>query len=342
MRPAGRLVPWQELTWGVFAALNLVAMLLVPSWEAVFFHLIWVSAALLYGFRLWRGGPTIAVLVVATAATGVCIFADYLRGAQPLGELTDVPLLAAMFAVMAWHAHRRLAATEQIERVSESHRRLVDRQRAFIQDASHVLRTPITIALGHAELIQRSAASAYGKDATVVVEELTRLRRLSDRLLLLATAEDPDFLNRAPVEVGELLLDTLRRWAPIPRRWRLGAVVHATVQADADRLALAIDALVENAVKHTTPDQAIELSASDQDGMVVVAVADAGAGIAAGDTSRLFERFSRGGAGRRGGSGLGLAIVMAIMRAHAGSARARRRPGGGSIFELLLPRAPVE
>src|SRR5215472_2787209 len=140
-------------------------MLLVPRWEAVFLHLIWVSAALLYGFRLWRGGPTIAVLVVATAATGVCILADYLRGAQP-----QVPLPAAMFAVMAWHAHRRLAATEQIERVSEYHRRLVDRQRAFIQDASHVLRTPITIALGHAELIQRSAASAYGKDATVVVE----------------------------------------------------------------------------------------------------------------------------------------------------------------------------
>src|SRR5215472_4629747 len=335
-------IAWLDLAWCVFAACNLVAMELVPTWETVPFHFIWVSITILYGFRVWRSGPTVGILVAVMTTTAVGIFIDYERGAQPLDELTEVPLMAAMFAAMVWHARRRLAATRQIERVSESNRRLIERQRDFIQDASHELRTPITVALGHAELIQGSANGTLREDATVVVEELTRLRRLSDRLLLLATAEDPDFLTRAPVEVEEFLHDTLRRWAPIPRRWRLGSVVDATVQADADRLALAIDALVENAVKHTTPDQVIELSASDEDGMVVVAVADAGAGIAAGDTSRLFERFSRGGAGRRGGSGLGLAIVMAIMRAHAGSARARRRPGGGSIFELLLPRAPVE
>lgn len=313
-------------------------MELIPTWETVPFHFIWVSITILYGFRVWRSGPTVLILVAVMTTTGVGIFADYQRGAQPLDELTEVPLMAAMFAAMVWHARRRLAATRQIERVSESNRRLIERQRNFIQDASHELRTPITVALGHAELIQGSADGTLREDASVVVEELTRLRRLSDRLLLLATAEDPDFVDMQPVEVEDIVLDTLRRWGPIQRHWRLGALVDATVKGDRDRLALAIDALVENAVKHTQQDQAIELSAREQDGMVVIAVADEGTGIDAGDANRLFERFSRGGSADGGGSGLGLAIVTAIVGAHGGMARARPRLAGGSVFELLLPR----
>jgi signal transduction histidine kinase len=341
-------VHWLDVGWGVFAILNLVAMQVFPEWETVPFHFIWVSITILYGFRVWPSGPTVLVLVAVMATTGVSIYADYDRGAQPLDELTEVPLMAAMFAAMVWHASRRLVAMRQIELVSESNRRLSDRQRDFIQDASHELRTPITVALGHAELIQASAAGTLRDDATVVVEELTRLRRLSDRLLLLATAEDPDFLTREPVEVEEVLVDTLRRWAPIPRRWRLGGIVDATVLGDRDRLALAVDALVENAVKHTTADHLIELSSRHQAGMVVISVADAGTGLPAAiaDMDRLFDRFTRGRGGtpsEGSGSGLGLAIVKAIMWAHGGQARARRRPGGGSLFELLLPETrPAE
>jgi signal transduction histidine kinase len=331
------------VAWGVFAVANLVAMQLVPTWETVPFHFIWVSITILYGFRVWRPGPTIVVLVAVMSATGIGIYEDYLRGAQPLDELTEVPLMAAMFAAMVWHAQRRLAATRQIERVSESNRRLIERQRDFIQDASHELRTPITVALGHAELILGSATGTLAEDASVVVDELTRLRRLSDRLLLLATAEDPDFLSRAPVEVDEILAETLRRWAPIPRRWQLGALTDATVEADRDRLALAIDALVENAVKHTANGETIELSARREGWMVAIAISDTGPGIAAEDVNRLFERFTRGGSdgdgGRGSGSGLGLAIVTAIVRAHGGTVRARNRADGGSVFELLLPDA---
>ena len=331
---------WLDLAWGVFAIANLAGMQLFPTWETVPFHFIWVSITILYGFRVWRSGPTVLVLVGVMATTGESIFLDYQRGAQPLDELTEVPLMAAMFAAMVWHARRRLAAMRQIELVSDSNRRLIDRQREFIQDASHELRTPITVALGHAELMQNSAAGTLRDDAAVVVEELTRLRRLSDRLLLLATAEDPDFLSREPVEVEEILDDTMRRWSPIPRRWRLGSIVDATVMGDRDRLALAIDALVENAVKHTSAEQLIELSSRRQSGMVAIAIADAGTGIATGDVERLFDRFTRAGTGAaRSGSGLGLAIVKAIVWAHGGRVQARRRPGGGSVFELLLPES---
>src|SRR5262245_55764708 len=277
-------------------------MRVFPTWETVPFHFIWVSITILYGFRVWRSGPTIAILVAVMVTTGIGIYVDYLDGLQPLDELTEVPLMAAMFAAMVWHAQRRQAATRQIERVSDSNRRLIERQREFIQDASHELRSPITVALGHAELIQGSADGTLREDADVVVEELMRLRRLSDRLLLLATAEDPDFLTMALGEVEEVLQDTLRRWAPIPRGWRLGRMVEATVQGDRDRLGLAIDALVENAVKHTRPGQVIELSSVREDGMIVIAVADTGTGIAAADVGRLFDRFTRGRGASASGS----------------------------------------
>ncbi|HLH69898.1 MAG TPA: HAMP domain-containing sensor histidine kinase [Candidatus Dormibacteraeota bacterium] len=330
---------WLDVGWGVFAACNLVATLLVPDWETVPFHFIWVSLTILYGFRVWRGGPTLLVLGTVMATTGVTLYIDYRRGAQPPDELTEIPLMAAMFAAMVWHARRRVVAMRQIEQVSEANRRLLERQRLFVQDASHELRTPITVALGHAELVLRCTAGALREDARVVVEELLRLRRLSDRLLLLATVGDPEFLRKTKVEIEPILVETLRRWATVPRRWRLGMVVEAEVEADADRLALAIDALVENAVKHTTESQPIELSAHRRQGMVAVCVADGGTGVRAEDLSRLFDRFVRGPAGDREGLGLGLAIVKAVAEAHGGTVQVWSRDGGGSRFELLLPIA---
>src|SRR5205823_3561092 len=168
--------------------------------------------------------------------------ADYVRGAQPADELTEVPLMAAMFLAMVWHARRRLAMTQEVQRMSEANLRLLQREQQFIQDASHELRTPITVALGHAELIQRDATDPVtAEDARVVVEELTRLRRLADRLLVLAAAEHPDFLHRASLEIEPLLVDAVRRWGHVQRRWGI-SVEDLTIEADRDRLALALDA----------------------------------------------------------------------------------------------------
>ena len=333
---------WVDIAWAIFAVANLLAMLVFATWETVPFHFIWVSITILYGFRVWRMKPTLSVLGAIIVFTGAILIVDISRGMQPLDELTEVPLMAAMFLAMVWHARRRLVATEEMQRVSEANLRLLERERRFIQNASHELRTPITVAIGHAELLKRATDPArMAADARVVVDELMRLRRLAERLLLLAAAEDPDFLHKKPIEVEPVLVEALHRWSPTPRQWRLGVTDEAVVVADADRLALAIDALVENAVKHTTVRDWIELSVRRNHG-VEITVADSGSGIAPADMERILERFGRADASRMrdsGGMGLGLSIVKTIAEAHGGTLRVRSKVGTGTEFSMVLAEA---
>jgi signal transduction histidine kinase len=332
-----------DIAWAVFVGLNLLAMRLIPAWQTVPFLIIWISLTTIYGFRLWHLGSTLLTVTVVTLATGGLIGWQVLRGKQDGDYLAEVPLLAAMFVIMVWHARRRQTAMEEIKRVNEHNLLLLGQQRQFLQDVSHELGTPITIALGHAELITHAATDqAIAKDARVAVDELLRMRRLSNRLVLLASTDSPDFLRPAPVDTAELMMETLHRWSQTPRRWSLGSLTETPVQADRDRLTLALDALIENAVDHTEPDGRIELSARRSGEQVVLAVRDRGSGIPAADIGHIFDRFTRVGTGRSrdtGGFGLGLAVVKAIAEAHGGSVGVRSTVGQGSVFELSLPAA---
>jgi two-component system OmpR family sensor kinase len=343
---------WVDIAWVGFVGLNLAAMRLFPTWQTVPFLAIWVSLTVIYGFRLWRLQPTILTLAAVTLATGGIIAVQVLKGKQDADYLAEVPLIALMFLVMVWHGRRRLAATEErlaameeVQRVSQENLRLLKQQRRFLQDASHELGTPITVALGHAELIERAVTSTeVAEDAHVVTDELMRLRRLATRMLLLASAASPDFLHLEPVVLDSVAVDALDRWGHAPRRWRLTATAESTVLGDRDRLGLALDALLENAIAHTAADDLIELGARRENGHVILSVADSGSGIPAADLDRIFHRFARADPRRTreaGGFGLGLAIVQAIAEAHHGSARASSTLGQGSLFELLLPVVPA-
>jgi signal transduction histidine kinase len=332
---------WIDVAWVLFSLANLAAMLIIPSWETVPFHFIWVSLTVLYGFRVWRTRPTLTVLAAVMVATGLFIWIDFEKGAQPLDEITEVPLMAAMFVAMVWHARRRLSAMEETERVSMENLRLLERERRFVQDASHELRTPITVALGHTELIQRRATDpTIVEDVDVIADELARLRRLVDGLLLLAGTEDPQQLHLVPVDVAEIVVDAFRRWAATPRRWVLGAAEEAIVLADRDRLAVAFDALIENAVQHTREQDTIEVAVRRRVGTAVVSFRDTGTGIPGEDLDRIFDRFARADPGRSrhtGGFGLGLSIVRAIIEAHLGTVHVMSRVDVGTTFEIALP-----
>jgi signal transduction histidine kinase len=325
-----------DAAWLAFAVASLAAMLLWPSWETIPFHFIWVSLTLLYGFRVWPRAPTLGVLGAVCAATAVLIVDDIHRGAQEWGELTEVPLMSAMFLAMVWHARRRQAATRNAEQLAESRASLLVRQERFLHDVSHELRTPVTIARGHLELLPGPQSA----ELAVALDELGRIDRILDRLLLLAKAERPDFLVATEIDVERFVEDVFVRWSDVtPRVWRLGPLAQGTVWADEEALRTALDALVENAVKYTEPHEPIELRALSSGDTVAIQVDDGGCGIPGEAIERIFERFARADDARTrelGGAGLGLAIVDVIARAHGGRCTVAAQPRG-TMFALRLP-----
>ena len=327
MRATGWPPSGLELAWGVFAAANLAAMAIWPSWETIPFHFVWISLTLLYGFRVWRPPATALVLAVVFLGTGALILTDAFEGIQLWGELFEVPLMSAMFLAMVWHARRRQVAL----RIAET---LLEQQERFVHDASHELRTPVTIARGHLELLPPSP------EVEVALDELGRIDRIVDRLLLLATAERPGFLVSAELELETFLEDVFIRWSEIaPRAWHLGPLARGHLTADPHALRVALDALLENAVAYTEPGDLIELRSHAAGVGVVIEIADQGCGIDAEALGRIFERFARTDTARsrdHGGVGLGLAIADAIAKAHGGRCSATS-DGTGATFALRLP-----
>jgi two-component system OmpR family sensor kinase len=125
----------------------------------------------------------------------------------------------------------------------------------------------------------------------------------------------------------------------VPRGWRLGDVPAGTLRVDPEALRIALDALIENAVKYTEPPDGIELSARRSGRDLVIEVADEGQGLPPGESQRIFERFARADTARsraEGGAGLGLAIVDAIAKAHGGSCSAQSADTE-TVFSLRFP-----
>jgi two-component system, OmpR family, sensor kinase len=249
---------------------------------------------------------------------------------------------------------------DDISALSEQFNAMLDRlsaafaaQRQFVDDASHELRTPITIVRGHLELMGDDPAER-AEVLRLVTEELDRMSRIVDDLLLLAKAQRPDFVRYERVSVAELTIDIHAKVRALgERRWLLDAVGEGTADLDPQRVTQAMVALAHNAVGHTAPGAEIGIGSAlypDRNGRPAVSfwVTDTGPGVQPEDAETIFERFSRGprpcgASGHRPGAGLGLAIVRAIAEAHHGVVRLTSLPGQGATFGIELPAtAPTE
>ena len=193
-----------DLAWFGFALANLAAMVVWPREETIPFHLIWISLTLLYGFRVWRPATTGLVLGFVAVSTGLLIAHDAFGAIQTWGELFEVPLMSAMFLAMVWHARRRQDALGALEAKNVELGALLERQERLLHDVSHELRTPVQIARGHLELLRR-ADGAGEQELDVALDELGRVERIVERILLLAKAEDGQELARTRIDVEELL-----------------------------------------------------------------------------------------------------------------------------------------
>ena len=249
---------------------------------------------------------------------------------------------------------------DDISALAEQFNAMLDRlsaafatQRKFIDDASHELRTPITIVRGHLELMGDDPAER-AEVLRLVTDELDRMSRIVDDLLLLAQSQRPDFVRYQRVSVADLTVDIHSKARALgERRWLLDAVGEGIVEVDPQRITQAMVALAHNAVRHTVPDAPIRIGSAlyaDRNGRPAISfwVTDTGPGVQPQDAETIFERFSRGPQARgsgahRPGAGLGLAIVRAIAEAHHGVVRLHSTPGKGATFGIELPAtAPTE
>ena len=336
---------WPEAAWAIFAVGNLSWMVLVPTWSMLPFHCTWISLLLLYGlgYRTATRALTLWLLLPVMAGAALIFVDDRIRALAPYDELIELPVMVVLLFSITRLTNRRKAAMAALDEVSRHNADLLERQRAFVQNASHELRTPITVALAHAELLPTSAAEFAAADAVsdvaIVVDELGRLRRLVDRLLLLATAERHDLARPAPTRLLPLADDALCRWGPLRRRWQVGERDDVTVLADPDRLVVALDAVLDNAVRFTGDGDLIELSVRKCGSEAAVTVTDSGPGIPDSQLESVFDRFDGCSQFRDSAHnfGLGLSIVRAIAEAHGGRVTAACGPAGGAAITMWLP-----
>jgi len=214
-------------------------------------------------------------------------------------------------------------------------------QKDFITDVSHELRTPITVIRGHLETLGDSPGER--EEAIMVIQdELDRMSRYVDDLLLLTKAPRPDFLRVAPVDLDLFTHDLFAKAHSFgDRDWRLDRTGVGIVLADQDRLTQAMMNLVENAVRHTDEGDKISIGTSLEGDEARLWVSDEGPGVDPADRERIFGRFARGKSQRSvEGAGLGLSIVQAIAEAHGGSVDLDSELGKGSTFVIVLPAAP--
>jgi two-component system OmpR family sensor kinase len=301
-----------------------------------------------------RGVARAFVLAGILALVGA-LLASYLIGTRVSRPLRRMAGVAAR--VDAGDLHPRIhdlgGAGHEVGVLADAFNHMLDRltdafasQRAFIADASHELRTPLTVIRGQLEVLaaQPSPSGAEVRRVERLVQsEIARISRLVDDLLLLANAEQTQFLRTESIDLAPYVHEQWDAMSLLARRhFELGPVPVGTLKADPDRLAQALRNLVANAIEHTSEGMGLVRMRVERGrrGHIIFIVEDDGPGIPADQRERVFDRFHRTDAGRdraSGGAGLGLAIVRAIAEAHAGGVAAGRSVEGGASVELDLP-----
>jgi signal transduction histidine kinase len=273
----------------------------------------------------WRLADRVLAPVRRTAATARSISETDLSQRVQVNGHDEVAELAQTF-------------NEMLDRVSGA----FEEQRRFMDDAGHELRTPLTIAQGHLELIDLGTPQDRQRTLELVLDELSRMTRLVNDLVLLAAASRPDFVRRSTLEAGDLVRSIYEKVRVLgDRDWRLEIEREGPLHADRQRLTQAMLQLAQNAVQHTEPGDTIALGLDVDEVEARLRVRDSGRGIPELEQEAIFRRFYRADGDKRAsgaGTGLGLSIVRAIAEAHGGSVMLTSQQGAGSSFTVVIPR----
>ena len=284
------------------------------------------------------------LLLVSAFGVLLAAVASWVVAAEILAPVRTVRQTAAEISEHDLTRRIPVQGRDDIAALADQFNAMLDRlenafrtQRQFVDDASHELRTPITIVRGNLELLGDDPAERE-EVVRLCTDELDRMTRIVEDLLVLARADRPDFVAPAPVSLAELTSDIEAKVRSIAdRRWMLEDIGEGEVPLDEQRVTQAMVQLAQNAVQHTEPGTEIRIGSKLEAGRVSLWVSDRGPGVDPAEVEAIFERFAHGSSHGRGGAGLGLAIVKAIAEAHHGRVRVCSEPGKGATFGLELP-----
>lgn len=221
----------------------------------------------------------------------------------------------------------------------------VEQQRQLLDDVGHELRTPVTVLRGHLELVDPEDPHDVRATRDLAIDELDRMNVLVNDLLMLAKANEVDFIRPEWTDLAMLTDSTLEKAKALgERHWRLERVSAAEAWLDSGRITQAWLQLAANAVKYSQPGTQVALGSRLERGEVWLWVSDQGIGIAPDQLEKVRERFGRTAEAARHaqGAGLGLSIVESIATAHGGRLDIDSTQGGGSTVSIVLPLGPRE
>ncbi len=299
--------------------------------------------------------PAVALVgIVSVAVLGLSSIVAWVLAGRVLRPVAQLTSTATRITETDLSARIPVEGDDELARLGHTFNSMLDRletavltQRAFLNDIAHDLRTPLTIVQGHLDMLSDDPLER-AETVQLIDEELDRMGRYVSDLLVLAKAEQPDFLRLGLVDVGEWASDLHQKAEQLgDRSFQLTAAPEpgaAIAEADDERLTQAVLNLVINAVQHTEPGDEIRIGVLVEGESANISVSDSGPGIDPALLPDLFDRAARGErsrSARREGTGLGLAIVRAIAEAHGGLVSATSEPGQGASFTLHIPLDPA-
>lgn len=287
------------------------------------------------------------VITVSSFTLFIALMLAWFASGKILAPLRALSKTARMIGESDLNQRISVKGEGELAELAKTFNEMMDRlqaafisQRNFINDAGHELRTPITIIRGHLELMDNDNPEEIEETLVVVMDELDRMSRFVNDLVLLAKAERPDFLQLETVSVRTLTEELFTKVKALAERnWLLENVSSCRIVADRQRLTQAVMNLAQNATQYTKNTDTIAIGSAISKGQIKFWVRDTGEGISPSDQQRIFERFARAANSRRRseGAGLGLSIVQAIAEAHGGTVTLNSQPGRGATFTIVLP-----
>ena len=266
-----------------------------------------------------------------------------------LAMVTDItPRRRAELALLEAHDRLEQRVQERTAALATTMRQLEkahSAQKRFVADASHDLRTPLTVVRAELELLLGSPTldAATRESLRRAASEVHRLDHLASDLLALATIDSQDLgAVRTPTRLDELLLESISNLAPIARErsinWNIDIDDAVEIACNREALQRAIANVLENALKYSRRDGTVDIRFRRTGAEARIEVADSGIGIGAEDLPRIYDRFYRSDAARSTpGTGLGLPIVKSVVEAHGGTVAVDSAQGAGTTVTIVLP-----